>query len=537
MAYFTIPFKAEFKFSQLDVDYAVNVEIFNDLIEYEPNIDEILRAAAIRQNQFPIDRNLLVENLLKQYKDLPDCSSVIDNIHALGKDTTFAITTAHQPILMGGPLYIIYKIMSAITLASTLNQIPDHPYHFVPVFVIGGEDHDFEEVNHFHIYGQKVTWQTDQIGACGRFDTSGILDVLNFLSEKNTNSEFALSFIQNLKQELVTSDNYAQFYHRFINLIFRSRGLVVIDMDQVEFKHAFSSLMKKEVNEKFSLEYITKAQKIKERLGYNPATYLREINLFYFYNGYRLRIEHNVDTNKYHIVDTDLFFSFDELNIEIENHPENFSPNVNLRPLYQECILPSVVYVGGGGEIAYWLERKEQFEYANLYYPVIVRRDSVLWIDQNTNRKMTKLKLRIEDFETPLDQLIREYIIKNTKHTLTLDDEVILLNDIFDTVMQKGVAVDKSLSGAIEAEKIKVLKSMEHLQQRIIRGEKQLQEQTINQIQHIEQKLFPQGIPQERYENFLQYYFKLGDGYLDVLEAALDPLRSELKVILEDGTF
>jgi bacillithiol biosynthesis cysteine-adding enzyme BshC len=536
MKHFSIPFHQGMRFSALDCDYASDPIRFSHLTRFSPDESGIIAAAEKRKNNQNTDRALLVRGLLAQYDKYKDTQPVLQNIQAFARPNTFAIITAHQPVLMGGPLYIVYKILSAIKLAKQLNKV-DKDNTYIPVFVIGSEDHDLEEINHFHIYNKKITWETTQEGPAGRFNTEGLLPLLTWLEDEHKGNEHASALLLKLNHALKNSPDYGSWYHFFLHTLFGQYGLVVANMDRTDFKYAFKEVMERELNDSFSLEPIMEAQRVKQLMGYREATFLRPINLFYFHENKRLRLETVEGSDKIALQDTNIIKTKKEWSAELEKFPERFSPNVNLRPLYQESIFPGVAYVGGGGELAYWLERKEQFALSDIPFPALIRRDSVLWLDTLTIKKLEKTSLKVTDFFQPTDQLIKNFLHQHSTVSLELTVEKQLIEDLFEAILIKSLQIDQTLRGPVEGEKIKILKSIEHLEQRLLRAEKNQQDTAVRQVQYIVDKIFPNNHPQERYDNFLPYYFKLGNTYFDILLESLEPLRRELKVILEDGTF
>jgi bacillithiol synthase len=527
------PFDTAYRFGALDVQYAVHPEEWAAEMAFLPSVEGILEAARQRKASFPVDRKQLVSVLEQQYTGLGKVESVKANIEALGSDNTMAIVTAHQPVLMGGPLYTVYKILSAVKLCRQLNEAGSE-FRFVPVFVMGSEDHDKEEINHFYHYGKKIEWETEQTGAIGRFNTSGLEAILETLKERNASSEVAAAFYRESMGILQQAPHYRGFYQQWLHSLFGSYGLIVLDMDVPSFKRTFVPWMLKELDEQFTLHTVSVAQEQKRVKGYKPATFLRPVNFFILDDHGRHKIEIQED-GRYQIGDHGLIWSDQELRQFVLDHPEHVSPNVNLRPLYQECIIPNVAYIGGGGEISYWLERKGQFEAANVFFPALVRRDSLWWIDATTCKKMKRIGVDFSAFRQPQDSFIKDYILQHAGHEVTLDAFNEKLEGLFQEIRSVATSVDPTLAGVVEAEKVKAQKSMEMIQHKMLKAEKASQDSAVASIHAIYEKLFPGGDTiQERQDNFLGYYFRLGPSYFDSLLGVLDPLRRELKVILED---
>jgi bacillithiol biosynthesis cysteine-adding enzyme BshC len=245
----------------------------------------------------------------------------------------------------------------------------------------------------------------------------------------------------------------------------------------------------------------------------------------------RERIE--LENGVYSVVNTDLTFTESALLEELEAHPERFSPNVVMRPLYQESILPNLAYIGGGGELAYWLERKRQFEHFGINFPMLVRRNSVVWIDGNSAKRMEKLGLDLNALLGDTEDLVKTWVHEKSEQELSLSAEKQALSKLFESIVQKAEATDPTLAGAVKAEEARQIKSLEQLEVRLVRAQKQRFETEINQLRGLKEKLFPGNGLQERYDNFIPHYLRNGETFFDVLLENLDPLRTDLIVIQE----
>lgn len=203
---------------------------------------------------------------------------------------------------------------------------------------------------------------------------------------------------------------------------------------------------------------------------------------------------------------TSVAFSRDEIISEIENHPERFSPNVIYRPLYQEMILPNLAFVGGAGELSYWLELKPLFDYYKVNYPMQVMRNSAAIINASVQKKLEKLNLKVEDFLGDVEQLINRYVQQKINADSNLADEKKKLEELFDAILLKAEASDITLKQSATGEKQKAISALENLEAKILKAEKRKQETAVNQIRSIHAVLFPDGVLQERRENFIPYF-------------------------------
>lgn len=522
-----IPFKQVEQLSQKDIAYATKHPNLRPFYKYETTLAAFDKVMSDKR-QDPTNRKVLVDVLNAQYSSLTTSEATQVNIEALLAPTTFTITTAHQPSLGTGPLYYIYKIVSAIHLSRLLNETyPEHK--FVPVFVTGGEDHDFEEVNHLRLFNKEVVWENSEQGSVGMMQTSSLAPVLEQLKGILGDRPAAQEAYATIEKAYTSHDIYSKATIDLVNQLFGSYGLVVLGMNHPELKREFIPLMKQELFERPSQAFVQKATEELEAAGFSGQAHAREINLFYLRDQIRERIV--FEDNQYQVLNTDYQFSEEELKAEVEKHPEHFSPNVVMRPLYQELILPNLAYIGGGGEIAYWLERKEQFAHFNLNFPMLIRRNSVLWLDGGTQKKMKKLGLGIEDLFIETEALLKRFIKQNTDSELSLAEEKEQQKQLFEAIKYKAQEIDPTLVKAVAAEQSKQLNVLNQLEGRLMRAEKQKHEVALNQIRSLKEKLFPKNGLQERHDNFLGIYLQEGRNFFEVLLAHLNPLEEGFVVI------
>lgn len=525
------PFDKVPSFSKLDASYSRQDAVLRTFYQFDPNLEGLLKATEARKS-YPVNRNILHEVLTNQYQNLSISPLLQSHLEALLLENTFTLVTAHQPCLFLGPLFTVYKILSTIKLCQRLNvDQADHKY--VPVFILGAEDHDVEEINHFHLFGKKIVWETQQTGACGRFSLEGMDEVITELKETLGGSANAETLLGSIQSAFSGYRSYGTATRLFIHALFGEYGLVILDMDDPILKNEFKAIIHDEIFNETAQKYIVPTQEKISTAGFKAATFVRPINFFYLGNGYRERIE-RADEH-FRLQQSGQLFTPEEMAKEIDSSPEKFSPNVNVRPLYQEFSLPNVAYIGGGGELAYWLERKAHFEALNVFYPTLIRRDSVLLLDAATGAKLEKTTLSTDIYFFDIDVIISYFLENNLKDHIEIDQEKAAIESLLDLIVTKGSKADITLKAAFEAEKIRVLKTLEQLEGRIKRAEKQNNEVRINQIRQVKEKMFPDQQLQERHENFMSYYLKYGPGFFDILLHHLDPLRSELKIIRLEG--
>jgi bacillithiol biosynthesis cysteine-adding enzyme BshC len=527
-----IPFSQVPGIAARDLAYAQGDSRLRDFYVHTPALSSFEAVMEKRLQAPAVDRQALVEVLREQYAGLENPQpAALAQIEALLSPEAFTLTTAHQPVVLLGPLYVIYKAVSVINLARQLQQAyPDR--HFVPVFVLGAEDHDFEEVSRANLFGHTLTWQAEGGGAVGLLPTAGMTELLQTLDPLLGESEAGRDLFHRLRAAYTGHTTFGDATRQLLNDFLGALGLVVIDMNHRRLKELFVPAMRREIFERISKPLVEETQAaILQATGFGPQAFCRDINLFFLLPGRRERIEW--DGQYFHVLNTSLRFSPAEMEAELFARPEQFSPNVVMRPLYQETVLPNLAYVGGGGELAYWLERKTQFEAFGLPFPMLIRRNSVLWIDQPTSRKMDKAGLSPEDLLFDTDTVIRQYVEKVSGGGVQLEQEKNDFDQLFARIAEKAAALDPTLEKAVRAEYARQLKVIENLEERLMRTQKQKHEVTINQIRSVREKLFPGNGLQERYDNFVPYWLRGGEQWLSALVAVLDPLTEGLVVLRE----
>ncbi len=427
-----------------------------------------------------------------------------------------------------GPAYFIYKIISVINLCESLNkQNPSN--HFVPVYWMAGEDHDFEEINHINLFNKKITWVTEQKGKVGTFALDGMATFLTEIKQALGESEQAQK-LELLLNNAYSRNNLTAATRYLVNELFGSYGLVILDGDSKALKQEFIPEIKKDIFESVAYKSVTLANEKLKQQGYDAQVTPREINIFYADKNIRERIVKENDAFK--VLNTDISFSKEEIEKLIDTETEKFSPNVVLRPMYQQKILPNAVYVGGPGELAYWLQYKAMFDETKIPYPVLVPRNFIFYLDKNLQQKLQKLNLSTQDFFIEKDKLVKSYALGQQPFSLEKEKEG--LKSLYENIRTEISKVDKTLEAASEAELQKNLKGLEMLEQKGIRSIKQKNEHSINQIETIFTRLFPNDVPQERYENFLRFCLTNFDFITDIKTSTSSFIDEKKVVVLNE---
>ncbi len=519
-------------FSDLMCDYMDGSDVLKGFYGFDPALENFKNQIDLKGDHFPIaNRNKLVDSLLDQYKQLDDKEHSTANIKLLKDQNTFTITTGHQLNLFTGPLYFLYKILSVINLCKQLKQ--QYPqYDFVPIYWMATEDHDFEEIRYFNYEGRKLVWDRESSGAVGRLDTKGLELVLKELRTLLGNSDNAQFVIDLFEKSYLHHDNLADATRYLAHQLFGNDGLVIVDGDDARVKKLMIPYFEEELLNQTSFKQVSKTidnWPDSYKVQVNP----REINLFYLTDELRERIVY--EDNLFKVINTDLSLTKDEILQELKNHPERFSPNVILRPFYQEVILPNLCYIGGGGEMAYWLELKNYFDSQKVPFPILLMRNSALLMSQKQQQKLNKLDLKISDLflkEHQLEELITK---KHSEITIDFTRQRDHLRMQFEELHQLAQQTDPSFKGAVGAQEQKQINGLNHLEKRLLKAQKRKLSDYITRATALQLELFPQHNLQERKENFASFYKEYGDQLITTLKNQLDPLDQRFTtIVLED---
>ena len=515
MTSYTISLGETAQFSPIFLDYLQKKEQLQPFYGHFPAVETFGDELRVKLESFSLsNREVLYQTLEKQYSHL----SAKPDLAVLKDRRTFTVTTGHQLNIFTGPLYVIYKLITTVNLAKALKvHYPD--YHFVPVYWMATEDHDLEEINHFHLFGKKHRWETTQTGAVGRMNPRDMDSLIRDLPEKI--SLFERAYLQH--------DTLADATRYFTHELFGQEGLVCVDADDRALKALFTPVMRDDLTQHTAQNLVKDTSQQLESLGYKTQVNAREINLFYLDKGLRERIVKEKDS--YQVLNTELVFSEKALLALLEREPEKFSPNVILRPLYQETVLPNLAYIGGPAEVVYWLQLKALFDHYQLPFPVLMPRNFALIINKASTKRMQKLNLSHQDLFLDEASLKRRFVEKNAD-PLRLDGETASMNQAFDQILAKALKLDKTLEGFVQAERQKLLKSLDTIDKRLKKAEEKNQETEINQLLNLKAKLFPDGGLQERSDNYLNFALN-HDQFIQSVSSVFDPFDFQFHILTE----
>jgi bacillithiol synthase len=505
------------QFSRFFLDYIEGKEALRPFYTHLPKIESF--TAALEAKDFPSEKREVLHRVLQnQYSELEITEAVSSSIASIIQGNAFTVTTGHQLNLFTGPLYFIYKIVSTINLAKQLKAAYPE-FHFVPVYWMATEDHDFDEINYFKFDGKKYQWISDQQGAVGEF----LLDdsFKAFLKEVN----FAPEVFKNAYQ---TSKTLGEAVRKYVNRLFGEEGLLVVDGNEAAFKSAFNSVIQADLFDHIPFQKAQLVSRELEELGYKSQIFPREINFFYLDKGVRERIERSGDG--FQVLNTEIRFTSNELKALVESNPERFSPNVVLRPLFQEMILPNLAYLGGPAEVVYWLQLKGIFEQFEVPFPVLLPRNFALILDKPILKKMEQLGWGIADVFVDFESWKKAFVAQQAQVDFSMKKEREILTQLFDKKGKEASTLEKSLDAAFQAGKVRSLKIIEQMSAKLRKAEERRLQMELNRGKAILDFTAPGGSPQERVVNMMQF-FLLNPDLIEDLLGCFDPLEFKMMVL------
>lgn len=526
-----IPYCDTGYFSKIICDYLDQKEEVRPYYNRFPDMEGFAEQIQEKSASFPnAHREVLVNSLTAQYQECKPTKATAKNIQSLASSNTFTVVTGHQLSLFTGPLYFIYKILSVINLCEQLKKT--YPkYDFVPVYWMATEDHDFVEINHFNLHGKNIAWHTEASGAVGYVSTIGLEEICKTLELELGQSQSASELVSLFRMAYLEHKNLAAATRQLVNTLFGGYGLVILDGDDPDLKKLAQPCILQDIRGQVTYNSVnqTTAEWQNRNLDYSVQVNPRRVNFFFLKEGLRERVEQVNGT--YKVLNTEIAFSDKALEEAVQDHPEQFSPNVLMRPVYQEIILPNLCYIGGGGEIAYWLQLKNSFEAMQVPFPIVLLRNSVLLMSEKQHNKMKKLGLKLSDLFLEKHRFINKKVREISNIDIDLSEQKEHLRAQFESLHKLAEQTDVSFLGAVKAQERKQIKGLEHLEKRLLKAQKRKLEDQVTRMTDLQYELFPNGSLQERQVNFSEFYLELGENFIPELKKNLDPLDLRFTVL------
>jgi bacillithiol biosynthesis cysteine-adding enzyme BshC len=486
-----------------------------------------------KENYSATTREVLCTVLESQYRQLNILEEkVAAQIQKLRLPNTFVVTTAHQPNLFTGFLYFFYKILHTARLAEEAAQrFPQQ--NFVPIFYMGSEDADLDELGTFFLHGKKFSWHTSQRGAVGRMKTKDLKGLLLQFEQEIAHFPFAEEVIGLINSSYRKASTIQEATHLLVHQIFSRFGILVVMADHPDLKRLLLPVFEKELFSEYAHPFVQNSIEQLNQWGFKSQANPRKINLFYLKEDIRERIERMESNGNvyWQVVNTEIQFSELTLRQELQDHPERFSPNVVLRPVYQETILPGVAFVGGGGEIAYWLQYRALFESLGVHFPQLILRNSFQLVEQELLTKIHHAGFSLSEMFNDPQQILTEFAKKHATgitHTEMFQEQ---LRNIYRSIEDEVKPIDPTLVDHVAALQTQAISKLKRLDEKILRAEKRKHQEWIDRFVGLQNRMMPNGKLQERTENGLLFHAVYGSGLVDLIYQNIEPFSDRLIVL------
>ncbi|MFC2156287.1 bacillithiol biosynthesis cysteine-adding enzyme BshC [Acidobacteriota bacterium] len=505
---------------------------------------QIIRNRTESYQSIDYHRKELTSILKEQNRGYGCGETTLANIDKLRQDTTCAVVTGQQVGLFSGPLYTIYKTLTAIKLADILNKRGDG--YFVPVFWLASEDHDIAEIDHIDLLdknneAQRIRFELDdhdfQTPASKILLTQDVSRCLDQLNELTHDSEFKGEVLSHLSEAYRPGRSFVEAFAMWMTRLFESFGVIFIDASHSGLKAFGKDIFAREIDDVSPSTRIARetAESLR-RDDYPIQVPLREgiLNLF-LSEGRRLSIKFEGEV--FFLEGSSSPLKKSELLSILDKEPFAFSPNVLLRSVYQDKILPTAAYIGGPGEIAYFAQLKGVYEKYGVDMPVIYPRTSISLVENKVNIVLTNFNLDVSDIWQNIDTTIKDILIDLIPESL---EESLLrartnLERDFETISEELDSVDPTLQKAAETSLGKIKQQVEFLETKILRAQKRQNEIVVQRLMKAKNNLHPGGRPQERVFNIVPFLFKYGYTIIEKLFREIDILDPDHQVLsLED---
>ncbi|TVR18071.1 MAG: bacillithiol biosynthesis cysteine-adding enzyme BshC [Balneolaceae bacterium] len=525
----SIPFQ-KLPFTSLYKSYISDFEKVESFFEFNP-FDEKEIKNRLEDYRFNGNRDECVhflQHFNAQFTDLPE---VEKSIQKLSTDDAVAVVTGQQLTLFGGPLFTVFKILTAIKTAAHIEQTYGKPA--VPVFWLADEDHDYEEIATAGVFDRDELIQISLKSTLDEFPRVGEIvfdDQISALKEELKSVLYETDFSDDLWTLLDdcyhSGSTIRDSFGKLILRLFSKHGVILGGSNSKQAKELTRDALKKSVSHSDQLyDSLNKVSSKLFEAGFHTQVHVQESNLFWIDDdGVRRKI-HAEGDNWFSEGSVKSLHTGALLNL-IENSPEKFSPNVFLRPILQNFLLPGAVYVAGPGEVAYYAQMKDFYREFGLSMPIIMPRFSATMVESAIDRVLPKLPFSLEEYSKRIEDLESEYI--NSSDAADPEPIFKTWKKEFEQISRPRIdeisAIDQSLKGTSEKVRANLLTELDKLKGKVYRSLKEQDKVQLERIRKVKSQLFPGGNLQEREILFIYFMNKYG---LDIWDNLLGSMSMD----------
>jgi len=503
--------------------------------ELAQRVPEVLSA-------YRVDRNRVCDALEGMNRRWGAGQTTLDNIQLLRESDCIAVVSGQQAGLFTGPLYTIYKALSAVKLAGCLRQ---RDTKAAPVFWIASEDGDFAEVAKAELIGRDCQLKSIEVTAALHREgqpvghvvvDDSINEVVDQLFELLPNSEFAADMKALVKDAWQPGRGYAESFATMMTSLLGRHGLIFLDPLDPELKKLAAPLYSEAAQRAPEIAAaIEKRSSELESSGYH-AQVLATSNSFPLFLHDEQGARHavvRVENGKYKAKEIEQEYTAEELASLAQEQPERFSPNVTLRAVVQDYLLPTIAYYGGAAEIAYFAQTAEVYRVLERPATPILPRSSLTMIERHTGRTLERYGLTLKDFfeglEPVIKRVVEEHLGANTARLFANTEENV--NHELDRLRQDLESIDPTLAGALETGRKKINYQLEGLRTRFVRAQMERDEAVHRQLQRAFDQLYPNKDLQERHINITSLLARHGTYVIEWIFNAINLGSSDHEVV------
>ncbi len=508
-------------FSELFFDYLYDFEEVKNFYVHDFRESRSFEDAIALLSSRMLDRATVAAVMAEQNRVFGSSPKTFENISLLERPGTFAVVTGQQVGLFGGPMYTVFKTITTIKLAERLKaKFPGND--FVPVFWIEGEDHDFAEMNHVGVLGGEGQYLRIEYlpgghlpernpGPVGELVFDAALDqTFTALRDGLQHTEFTDPLLNQLRDAYAREKTFNRSFAAWMNFLFEGYGLVFISPNDRRLKKLLSPLFTREILEFPKTSQLIIAQSAELERNYHAQVKPRSVNLFLFHRGGRYAIEPR--EHDFSLRGTRHFLQKDELLKIADETPELLSPNVVLRPIAQDTLLPTAVYVAGPSEISYQAQLKPLYAELGLPQPVIYPRASASFVEERLMRVMEKYQLDLAAFLEDPSQIKERVLeqIEDVKLDRLFGDTTHVVHDALGELRFALKEIDATLQGPLDGVKSKFDVNLGVLREKAVAAQERRHDTAMRQIEKSAASLLPNNALQERELSILYYMNKYG---------------------------
>jgi bacillithiol synthase len=533
----SIPFSSLPYINELFIDYIENYEKVSKYFNFDyKSFDDFSKCIEAKKHTYlknvSFDRNDICDILRSQNQNFNSTDATLENIQLLHYENTFAVVTGQQIGFLTGPLYTVIKAINTVQLCDNLSKkFPE--YNFVPVFWMEADDHDFREINNVSVIDkeneikniknfEKGTEEEKYLKPAGKI----VLDdyINNFIDEIKgllQQTDFTDDILEKVKKAYKPGVDLKSAFANFFNSILGELGIILIDPSDDEIKKFSKPVFVKELYSfPETCEHVIDTSAMIEQ-EYPAQIKPQPINLFYIHNGNRYLIEPR-DNEVFALKNSRQKFSKEELHSILDNNPERFSCNVVTRPIVQDYLLPTVAYIGGPSEIAYFAQLKKVYSSYNLTMPVIYPRTSVTMLEKKVKNFIDKYDIRFETLfykDTLKKSLLNK--IEDVNSEGIFSDMLDELNAVYYKYESKLIKIDKNLINTFRKKNEQYVDSLKVIKEKFINAQIRQSDIVSEQLEKNINLILPGNAFQERVLNIIYFLNKYSPELVTYLKKSI----------------